>query len=92
MRIHKGGREGPADGLNGGEDAVLQPELEGDGGVGRHRLRDTTTLRWISGETNRISAVGNPTLCTSVVVPGGLLRAIPVSAMPKSIQKIKQNR
>jgi hypothetical protein len=24
MRIHKGGREGPADGLNGGEDAVAR--------------------------------------------------------------------
>jgi hypothetical protein len=40
-----------------------------------------------SCETNRISAGGNPTLYTSVVVPGGLPRAIPVSAMPKSIQK-----
>jgi hypothetical protein len=40
-------------------------------------------------ETNQISAGGNPTLCTSVVVPGGLPRAIPVSAMPKSIQKDK---
>jgi hypothetical protein len=40
-------------------------------------------------ETNRISADGNPTLSTSVVVPGGLPRAIPVSAMPKSIQKDK---
>jgi hypothetical protein len=34
-------------------------------------------------ETNRFSADGNPTLCTSVVVLGGLPRAIPVSAMPK---------
>jgi hypothetical protein len=40
-------------------------------------------------ETNRISANGNPTLSTSVVVPGGLPRANPVSAMPKSIQKDK---
>jgi hypothetical protein len=29
-------------------------------------------------ETNRISAGGNPTLCTLVVVPEGLPRAIPV--------------
>jgi hypothetical protein len=41
------------------------------------------------GETNWISAIGNPTLSTSVVVPGGLPRANPVSAMPKSIQKDK---
>jgi hypothetical protein len=34
-------------------------------------------------ETNRISVDGNPTLCTSVVVPGGLPRATPVSAIPK---------
>jgi hypothetical protein len=40
-------------------------------------------------KTNRISADGNPTLSTSVVVPGGLPRAIPVSVMPKSIQKDK---
>jgi hypothetical protein len=40
-------------------------------------------------ETNRISANGSPTLSTSVVVPGGLPRANPVSAMPKSIQKDK---
>jgi hypothetical protein len=40
-------------------------------------------------ETNRISTGGNLTLYTSVVVPGGLPRAIPVSAMPKSIQKDK---
>jgi hypothetical protein len=33
-------------------------------------------------EMTRISANGNPTLSTSVVVPGGLPRAIPVSAMP----------
>jgi hypothetical protein len=40
-------------------------------------------------ETNWISENGNPTLSTSVVVPKGLPRAIPVSAMPKSIQKDK---
>jgi hypothetical protein len=45
--------------------------------------------RTTSGETNRISAIGNPTLSTSVVVPGGLPRANPVSTMPKSIQKDK---
>jgi hypothetical protein len=31
----------------------------------------------------RISTDGNTTLCTSVVVPGGLPCAIPVSAIPK---------
>jgi hypothetical protein len=42
-------------------------------------------------ETNRISMDGNPTLCTSVVVPGGLPRAIPVSAIPKNpYKRIKQ--
>jgi hypothetical protein len=35
-------------------------------------------------ETTRISANGIPNLSTSVVVPGGLPRAIPVSAMPKT--------
>jgi hypothetical protein len=44
---------------------------------------------WPLLETNRISAVENPTLSTSVVVPGGLPRANPVSAMPKSIRKDK---
>jgi hypothetical protein len=43
-------------------------------------------------ETTRISSDGNPTLSTSVVVPGGLPRAIPVSAMPKSIQKDKNSK
>jgi hypothetical protein len=38
-----------------------------------------------SVETNRISVNGNPILCTFVVVPGRLPRAIPVSAIPKSI-------
>jgi hypothetical protein len=42
-------------------------------------------------ETNQISADGNPTLYTSVVVPGGLPRAIPVSAIPKiHTERIKQ--
>jgi hypothetical protein len=40
-------------------------------------------------ETTRISSDGNPTLSTSVVVPGGLPRAIPVSAMPNPYKKIK---
>jgi hypothetical protein len=43
-------------------------------------------------EMNRISAGGNPTLCTSVVVPGGLPHAIPVSTMSKSIQKDKKKQ
>jgi hypothetical protein len=38
--------------------------------------------RYLKSETTRISANGNPNLSTSVVVPGGLPRAIPVSAMP----------
>jgi hypothetical protein len=42
-------------------------------------------------EMNRISMDGNPTLCTSVVVRGGLPRAIPVSAIPKNpYKRIKQ--
>jgi hypothetical protein len=40
-------------------------------------------------ETNQISAGGNPTPYTSVVVPGGQPRAIPVLGMPKYIQKDK---
>jgi hypothetical protein len=43
-------------------------------------------------ETTRISANGIPNLSTSVVVPGGLPRAIPVSVMPKSIQKDKNSK
>jgi hypothetical protein len=46
------------------------------GGAAEEGLRATT-------ETTRISANGTPDLSTSVVVPGGLPRAIPVSAMPK---------
>jgi hypothetical protein len=65
---------------------------------GRPVLRETSR-RWMSvgwgnlpglhhvspriSETTRISANGTPDLSTSVVVPGGLPRAIPVSAMPK---------
>jgi phosphatidylserine/phosphatidylglycerophosphate/cardiolipin synthase-like enzyme len=47
---------------------------------------------WNVHETTRISANGTPNLSTSVVVPGGLPRAIPVSAMPKSIQKDKNSK
>jgi hypothetical protein len=47
------------------------------------------SIKDVAVETNRISADGNPTLYTSVVVPGGLPRAIPFSATPKSIQKDK---
>jgi hypothetical protein len=46
----------------------------------------------VQAETTRISANGIPNLSTSVVVPGGLPRAIPVSAIPKSIQKDKNNK
>jgi hypothetical protein len=45
-----------------------------------------------NAETTRISANGTPNLSTSVVVPGGLPRANPVSAMPKSIQKDKNSK
>jgi hypothetical protein len=37
----------------------------------------------IPTETNWISADRNPTLCTSVAVPGELPRATPVSTIPK---------
>jgi hypothetical protein len=37
----------------------------------------------IPTEMNRFSADRNPTLCTSVIVPGGLPRAIPVAVIPK---------
>jgi hypothetical protein len=50
---------------------------------------ERTRTPWSPAETNRISVDGNPTLSTSVVVPGGLPHAIPVSVMPKSIQKDK---
>jgi hypothetical protein len=53
--------------------------------------RHVLVLASTSCETNRISADGNPTLCTSVVVPGGLPRATPVSAIPK-IHIEKENR
>jgi hypothetical protein len=43
-------------------------------------------------ETTRISANGTLNLSTSVLVPGGLPRAIPVSAIPKSIQKGKNSK
>jgi hypothetical protein len=43
-------------------------------------------------ETNRISAGGNLTLCTFVVVPGGLPRATPVSAIPKIHTEVKIDR
>jgi hypothetical protein len=44
---------------------------------------DTLPRRPTARETTRISANGTPNLSTSVVVPGGLPRAIPVSAIPK---------
>jgi hypothetical protein len=43
-------------------------------------------------ETNRISADGNPTLCTAVVVPGGLPRAIPCLRNTKNPYNKKSNR
>jgi hypothetical protein len=42
-----------------------------------------SSMALVPTETNPFSVDGNPTLCTSVVVPGGLPRAIPVSAIPK---------
>jgi hypothetical protein len=48
-------------------------------------LRSSMAL--VPTEKNRFSADGNLTLCTSVVVPGGLPGAIPISAIPNSIQK-----
>jgi hypothetical protein len=71
----------------------LQPENPGGAAIRRGESHlhqeDIHKLEGEEGdrETNQISADGNPTLCTSVVVPGGLPRAIPVSALPKSIQK-----
>jgi hypothetical protein len=44
-------------------------------------LRSTMAL--VPTEMNQFSADGNLTLCTSVVVPRGLPRAILVSAIPK---------
>jgi hypothetical protein len=43
-------------------------------------------------EMNRISADRNPTLCTSVVVPGGLPRAIPGLRNTKNPYRKKTNR
>jgi hypothetical protein len=44
-------------------------------------------------ETNRISADGIPTLCTSVVVPGGLPRAIPcLSHIKNPYRNIKTDK
>jgi hypothetical protein len=48
-----------------------------------------SSMALVPTEMNRISVNGSPTLSTSVVVPGGLPRANPVSAMPKSIRKDK---
>jgi hypothetical protein len=62
---------------------------DGDGGVSRIGRGTRTEALF---ETTRISANGTPNLSTSVVVPGGLPRAIPVSAMPKSIQKDKNSK
>jgi hypothetical protein len=43
-------------------------------------------------EMNRISADGNPTFCTSVVVPGRLPRAIPCLRNTKNPYRKKTNR
>jgi hypothetical protein len=73
----------------------LQYEIIGNGLYSplpiRHRLVMDLSSPLLIGhcETTRISAIGNPTLSTSVVVPEGLPRANPVSAMPNSIQKNK---
>jgi hypothetical protein len=48
--------------------------LMGWGGLGIRQMRVEAGLGWVECEvlceTNRISANGNPTLCTSVIVPG----------------------
>jgi hypothetical protein len=46
----------------------------------------------IGREMNRISTDGNSTLCNSVVVPGGLPRAIPCLRNTKNPYKKKTNR
>jgi hypothetical protein len=56
---------------------VERDEEEREAGEG---MEGKAQGRW--RETTRISANGIPNLSTSVVVPGGLPRAIPVSAMP----------
>jgi hypothetical protein len=48
-----------------------------------HGCTTPTCLHWCTTKTNRISADGDPSLCTSVVGPGGLPRAIPISTIPK---------
>jgi hypothetical protein len=63
--------------------SLVQVLLVDEDGVGEPLRMD---------ETTRISANGTPNLSTSVVVPGGLPRAIPVLAMPKSIQKDKNSK
>jgi hypothetical protein len=65
---------------------VHHSEVQGDDdGI----LHANAAQRLDKGEANRISANGNPTLCTSAVVPGSLPCAIPISAIPKSIQNRK---
>jgi hypothetical protein len=60
------------------------------GALAQHDINRITLDMY--SETTRTSADGIPNLSTSVVVPGGLPRAIPVSAIPKSIQKGKNNK
>jgi hypothetical protein len=52
----------------------------------------TPYLRSDHSETNRFSANGNPTLCTLVVVPGGLPRAIPCLSNTKNPYRKKTVR
>jgi hypothetical protein len=42
-----------------------------------------SSMALVPTQMNQFSTDGNPTLCTSVVVPGGLPHAIPISATPK---------
>jgi hypothetical protein len=48
--------------------------------------------RLVRGVTNWFSADGNPTLCTSVVVPGGLPRAIPCLSNAKNPYRKSKSR
>jgi hypothetical protein len=73
-----GGREGVFLLVSSGGALPSASQLSVSIGLHRDCFQVVVPLR----ETNRISADGNPTLCTSVVVPGGLPRAIPISAMP----------
>jgi hypothetical protein len=56
------------------------------------RLVLRSSMALVPTETNRISVDRNPTLCTSVVDPGGLPRAIPSLRNTKNPYRKKTNR